>query len=192
MSRLMRPLAIALMALCVLGDARADLVSVLQPGPISASTSVAFQNSNVTPGTIDPSGNYNFVDQWRFTLDGSFSVSSFTAAIDFVDQDSQAVLFGVTNLQVNLVSDSAMSSPIVSWQTVSAPSSGFQETLALVPPTPLGSGDYTLEVRGLVTQPGSYAGSLAAQPVRVVPLPGSFPLFLVALAALAVAARRRA
>lgn len=177
-------------ALIGAGAARADFVSVLQPTPIAASTSVAFQNSNVLPGTISPDRAYNFLDTWSFSLDGSFLVSSIAAAIDFTDAGGQAVLFGISNLQVNLVSNPASGSPLVSWLTVSAPAAGLQQVVALVPPSALGAGNYALEVRGDVTQPGSYSGALIAMPVQVVPLPESSALFMCGIMALAFTANR--
>lgn len=178
---------------CVLigaGTARADLVSVLQPTPIAAQTSVAFQNSNVVPGTLSPDGTYNFLDTWSFSLDGSVLVSSIAAAIDFTDADGHAMLFGISNLQVNLVRSPASGAPLVSWLTVSAPLAGLQQVVALVPPGVLGAGDYSLEVRGNVAQPGAYSGSLIARPVQVVPLPASSALFICGIMALAFTARR--
>ncbi len=180
----------ALLAGAVLGagTARADFASVLQPGPINASTSVAFQNSNVVPGTT--SGIYNFLDSWSFSLDGSFLVSSIAAAIDFTDGGGHPVLFGITDLQVNLVTDPASGTPLVSWTTVSAPVSGLEQTVALVPPSALGAGHYVLEVRGHVTQPGSYAGSLLAQPLQPVPLPTTLALFACGLLAIGFTSSR--
>lgn len=170
--------------------ARADFVSQLQPAPIAASTSVAFQNSNVVPGTTTPDGVYNFLDRWTFNLDGSFLVSSIAAAINFTDASGQSELFGITNLQVNLVNTTSSGAPLVSWLTVSAPASGLQQTVALIPPSALGAGTYAMDVRGFVTQPGSYSGSLLAQPLRPVPLPTSGALFASALMAVGFTASR--
>src|ERR1700749_509471 len=85
------------------GAAHADMVSVLQAAPISMSTAVGFHDSNVTVGTTTPDNLYNFLDTYTFTLDGSFLVSSIAAATDFRDPSGNSVLFGITNLQVNLV-----------------------------------------------------------------------------------------
>ena len=177
-------------ALAGAGAARADFVSVLQPGPISMSTAVAFQNSNVAPGTVSSDGIYNFLDKWTFSLDGSFLVSSITAALDFTDSNGSAVLFGITNLQVNLLADSLNGSPLVSWVSVSAPLQGLQQTVALIPPSALGAGNYTLEVRGNVTQPGAYAGSVLAQPLQPVPVPGGAALFACGILAIAFTSAR--
>lgn len=173
------------------GAARADFVSVLQPGPISASTSVAFHNSDVQAGTLaSQSGvSYNFLDSWTFSLDGSFLVSSIAAAINFTDASGNNVLFGIDNLQVNLVTNPVSGTPLVSWLSVSAPTAELQQTVALVPPSALGAGNYMVEVRGFVTQPGSYAGSLIAQP-SPVPVPQSSALFACGLLALGFASSR--
>jgi hypothetical protein len=174
------------------GAARADLVSVLQPGPISASTSVAFHDSDVQPGTLASQNgvDYNFLDSWTFTLDGSFRVSSIAAAINFTDASGQSVLFGIDHLQLNLLTHPASGAPLVSWLTVSSPAAGLQQTVALVPPSALGAGDYSVEVRGFVTQPGAYSGSLIAQPVAPVPVPPSTALFACGLMAIGFASSR--
>ena len=191
MPRSVLPVALFGLALTLAGPARADFVSVLQAAPIAASTAVGFHDSNVTPGTVSPDGVYNFLDQWKFSLSGAFDVSSLTAAIAFTDASGQSVLFGVTNLQVNLVSDPPGTTALVSWQSVSAPLTGLQQTVALVPTAPLAAGDYMLEVRGTVVQPGSYSGSLIAQPLQVVPLPAAAPLFAAGLATLVLMAVRQ-
>lgn len=183
---------VAVLAAALLGAdaARADFVGTLQPDPIAASTSVAFQNSNVLAGTTTPDGVYNFLDKWNFTLDGSFLVSSIAAAIAFTDAGGQAVLAGITNLQLNLVSNPPSGAPLAVWTTVSAPTSGLLQTVSLVPSSQLGAGSYTLEVRGDVTQPGSYAGSILALPVQPVPLPPTEALFASALLAVGFTASR--
>ena len=71
---------------------------------------------------------------------------------------------------------------------------GLQQTVALIPPHALGAGHYKLEVRGEVTQPGAYSGSLVAQPLPAVPLPSSAALLacgVLALGFTSVRARRR-
>ncbi|MEP6502112.1 MAG: FxDxF family PEP-CTERM protein [Betaproteobacteria bacterium] len=173
------------------GPARADLVSVLQDTPIAASTAVAFHDGNVTPGTLAGNGAWNFLDQWKFSLSGAFDVSSLTAAIAFTDASGQAVLFGVTNLQVNLVGDPPGQTALVSWQAISAPLTGLQQSVALIPTVALGAGDYILQVRGNVTQPGAYSGSLIAQPLLVVPIPATASLFAAGFAALGLMAHRQ-
>lgn len=177
-------------SLLIAGAARADAVSVLQPDPIAASTSVAFQNSNVTVGTSTPDGLYNFLDIYTFALDGSFRVSSLAAAIAFRNASGDAVLFGVTNLQVNLVETSPAASVLVSWATVSRPTTGLEQSVALIPPSSLGAGDYELQVRGRVSALGSYSGSLIAQPVSPVALPPTSALFACGILAIAFTSSR--
>ena len=191
MPRSVLPSALFVIAMALAGSARADFVSVLQATPIAASTAVAFHDSNVTVGTLSPDGVYNFLDQWKFSLSGAFDVSSLAAAIAFTDANGQSVLLGVSNLQVNLVSDPPGQAALVSWQTVSAPLVGLQQTVALIPTAPLGAGDYILEVRGKVAAPGSYSGSLIAQPLQVVPLPAAATLFASGLASLMLMAYRQ-
>ncbi len=175
-------------ALLSAGLAHADLVSVLQAAPVAASTALAFSNSAVAPGTLSADGNYNFLDKWTFALDGSFQVSSIAATIAFTDPSGQSLLLGISNLQVNLVGPDSV---LVSWRTVSAPVSGLSQTVALIPSSALGAGNYALEVRGDVVQPGAYSGSLVAQQLQVVPLPASSALFASGLLALGFAAARR-
>jgi hypothetical protein len=192
-TRLLPRLLIAL-ALAATGAARADLVPVGDLGLVSAPGAKAFSNSNVTVGTITTSGpiTYNFLDKWRFSLDALASISSIVAAINFTDASGSAVLFGISNLQVNLVSDPVSGPPLVSWLTVSTPAAGLQQLVALVPPAPLAGGNYMLEVRGTVSQPGAYSGSLIANtPPSVVPLPAALPLLLAGLAALGTTGWRR-
>jgi len=179
------PQALAcLVTLALAGAAHADMVGTLGSSPIAESTSVAFANSNVTAGTIGGNGTYNFLDQWQFTLNGSYQVSTIAASIAFTDPSGQSVLLGITNLQVNLVANPNPGTPIVSWESVTAPATGLEQTVALTPPTPLGAGSYTLEVRGDVTQPGSYSGSMIATPLSPVPLPGSGGLLVAGIGAL--------
>ena len=176
--------------LLIAGAARADMISVLQPGPISMATSVGFHDSNVTIGTTTPDNVYNFLDTYTFSLDGSFLVSSIAAAIDFRDPSGGSVLFGITNLQVNLVETSPAGSLLVSWATVSMPATGLEQTVALIPTSALGAGAYELQVRGNVTQPGSYSGSMIAQPVAPVPLPTTSALFACGILAIGFASTR--
>ena len=178
-------------SLLVVGAARADMVSVLEPGAISLSTSLGFHDSNVTVGTISPDNVYNFLDTYTFSLNGSFLASSIAAAIDFRNPEGGAVLFGVTNLQINLVETSPASSLLVSWATVSMPAVGLEQTVALIPTSALGAGDYELQVRGDVTAPGSYSGSLIAEPLVAAPLPTTLALFASGLLALCCASARQ-
>ena len=179
-------------ALAGAGSARADFVGTLNPQTISMATAVAFANSNVTVGTTvtDQGVNYNFLDEWLFTLDGSFLVSSITAALDFRDSNGNAVLLGINNLQVNLLTDPPNGAPLVSWLTVTTPVQGLEQSVALTPTSPLGAGNYKVEVRGFVTNIGTYSGSLLAQPLQPVPLPGSAALFACGILAIGFTSAR--
>ncbi|HUP07650.1 MAG TPA: FxDxF family PEP-CTERM protein [Caldimonas sp.] len=162
--------------------AHADLVGSL--GTVSAPATVAFHNSDVQPAPGH--GSYDFLDQWNFTLSPAATVSTIAAAISF---SSPFDTFGVTNLQLNLISNPPSGAPIVSWTSVTTPAPGVTQVIAFTTPTGLGSGDYTLEVRGNLTQPGSYSGSLIASPV---PLPAALLPFAAGLAVMgSVKARRR-
>ena len=127
---------------------------------------------------------------YAFALDGSFLVSSIAAAIDFRDPGGASVLFGITDLQFNLVETAPSGSVLVSWATVTMPVTGLEQTVALIPTSALGAGDYELQVRGNVTVPGSYSGSLIAQPVAPVPLPTTPALFACGILALGFASAR--
>ena len=190
MSRNLVRAALLVAGVLTAGAARADFATVLQPGPISASTSVGFHDSNVTVGTTSPDGAYNFLDSYSFSLDGSFQVSTIAASIDFRDPSGGAMLFGVSNLQVNLVETSPAGLLLVSWATVSMPATGLEQTVALIPTNSLGAGDYEIQVRGFVIAPGSYSGSLIAQPVAPVPLPAAPALFACGVLAIGFASAR--
>ena len=183
--RALRPTARLILALALGGGAmlsHADLVSPL--GLVSAPATVAFHNSSVAVGTV--SGPYNFLDQWTFTLDPSASVSTIAAAISFSPPFDT---FGVTNLQLNLISNPPAGPPIVSWTTVTTPAPGVTQVIAFTTPQPLVAGNYVLEVRGTLGEPpGSYSGSLIASPV---PLPAALPLMAPGLLALGAALGRR-
>jgi hypothetical protein len=162
-------------------QARADLVGTL--GTVVAPGTVAFHNSDVQPGPgHDP---YNFLDQWNFTLAPAASVSSIAAAISF---SSPFDTFGVTSLQLNLLSNPPSGPPIVSWSSVATPSPSVTEVTAFITPSSLPSGDYSLEVRGIVTEPGSYSGSLIASPV---PLPTAVLPFLGGLFVLSATSAKK-
>ena len=177
-------------SLLVAGAARADFATVLQPGPIAMSTAVGFHDSDVTVGTTTADNAYNFLDSYTFTLDGSFQVSTIAAAIDLRDAGGGAVLFGITNLQVNLLQLQPAATLLVSWATVSMPATGLEQTVALVPPSTLGAGNYALQVRGNVTRPGAYSGSLLAEPVSPVALPNTSALLACGILALGFASAR--
>lgn len=149
--------------------AKADFVGSL--GTITPSATVAFSNSNVTVSSSAQPAPYNFLDQWTFVLSSGASVASIAATIYFTPGPGVPPVFGIDNLQINLVSNPVSGPPIVSWLTVTTPAPGFNQLVALIPPSPLGAGNYTLQIRGTVTTPGAYSGSVIAQAPAVVPLP---------------------
>ena len=176
------------------GVAQADLVPVGNLGTLTPSAHVSFANPNVTVGTVATVGaiTYNFLDQYVFNLAASADVSALVATINFVAGPSGPSLFGVSNLQVNLWQVPLVGSPLVSWLSVTSPGAGLEQVIALVPPSPLVAGAYELQVRGVLTSPGSYSGSLIAAAPAAVPLPAALPMLVIGLGALgAVGARRR-
>ena len=77
------------------------------------------------------------------------------------------------------------------WATMVNPIPGISiETVVLTSPNPLLSGNYTLQVRGLVTGSGggSYAGTLNLTPVPEVE---SLAMFLAGLGMMGFISRRR-
>lgn len=172
--------------------ARADLVPVGNLGTLTNPGNVAFANSNVTVGTITTVGpiTYNFLDQWRFNLDTLASVAGLVASINFTAGPGGPELFGVTNLEINLRSDPSSGPPLVSWLTVTSPAPGVQTSIALLPASPLTAGDYIFDVRGTVTTPGAYSGSLVV--LSAVPLPASLPMLALGLVGLAAWGRHSA
>lgn len=166
------------------GLAHADYTGDL--GTLTPSATSAFSNPNVTAGTV-AAPFYNFLDSYLFTLGADASVAGIAATINFTTGPNGPVLFGIENLQINLVGNGAA---LVSWLTVTSPVSGLNQLVALVPPSPLGAGNYVLEVRGTLTAPGSYSGSLIAAP-SIVPLPAALPLLVFGLGSLGVAGWRR-
>ena len=167
---------------------RADLVSSL--GTVATPGTVAFHNAAASVGTTSTVGpiTYNFLDQWNFTLDSTANVSSIAAAINFTDPAGLSVLFGISNLQVNLLSNPAVGAPLVSWLTVTTPVVGLQQVVALIPTSPLLNGDYMLQIRGTLVAPGSYSGSLIAS---AVPVPDTLPMLVAGLAVMVWLGRRR-
>ena len=174
------------------GLAQADLTSNL--GTISPSASTSFANAAVVAGTTATVGtvNYNFLDQFNFTLGANADVASIVATINFTAVPGGPALFGISDLQVNLRQVlPAPSLLLVSWLNVTTPAPGLQQVVALTPTTTLGAGDYMLQVRGVLAAPGSYSGSLIAMPPTVVPLPAALPLLLLGLGAIGAAGVRR-
>lgn len=169
------------------GAAHADFSGDL--GTVSPSATFAFSNSNVIAGTV-AAPSYNFLDRWTFVLGADANVASIAATINFTTGPGGPALFGIDNLQINLARNPASGPPLVSWLTVTSPAPGFNQLVALIPPSPLGAGSYTLQVRGTLTSPGAYSGSLIAAP-STVPLPAALPLLMLGLSGLGMAGLRK-
>jgi hypothetical protein len=173
------------------GLAQADLVTNL--GTVNPSAHTSFANAAVTVGTtvVGPIA-YNFLDKFNFSLVTQADVASIVATINFTAGPGGPPLFGISDLQVNLRRVLPSSSLLlVSWLTVTTPAPGLQQVVALTPTTLLTAGDYSLEVRGVLTEPGSYSGSLIAMAPTVVPLPAALPLLMLGLGAIGAAGLRR-
>lgn len=181
--------------LCVLGltltgGAQADTVMAL--GSITAPATSAFSNSAVTLHATLPDldSPYNFLDQITFTLTTGAAITSLTASFNYTEPGGGAVpTFGIGNLQVNLLD---ASSTVVSpgWLTVT-PGAPFTSLISTTPTATLAAGDYTLQVRGTLYEPGSYSGTLIAAAPAAVPLPAALPLLALGLGALGVTGKRR-
>ena len=188
-----KPFVVVALAGSAASLAHADFVGSL--GTITPSGTFAFANSNVTTEAVPVVpyvAPFNFLDHWSFTLGANASVSGVAATINFTNGPDGSPLFGIENLQLKLVADQIGGPVLVSWLTVTTPAPGLNQLVALVPTAPLGAGNYDLQVRGTLTAPGSYSGSLIAAPPAVVPLPAALPLLLSGLGVLgAVGAGRR-
>ncbi len=172
-------------ALSSVGLAHADLASSLG-GPITPPATVAFSNTNVLTGTVN--GVYNFLDTWTFTLAADAHVGAVSTTFDF-GAGPGGPTYGISNLQVRLQTDPSSGPSLVSWLTVTPVAPGFTSSVALIPPSPLGAGNYSLQVRGTVGSTGAYGGSVIVSPV---PLPAALPMLLLGLGALgAKGARKR-
>lgn len=178
-------LRIALLAalMATAGLAHADFTGNL--GTITPSGTVAFSNSSVTVGTI-AAPSYNFLDSWTFVLGADASIAAIAATINFTAVPGGPAVFGIENLQINLVTNPAGGAPLVSWLTVTMPAPGLNQLVALVSPSPLGAGNYMVQVRGTLTAPGAYSGSIIASP-STVPLPAALPLLLLGLSGIGAA-----
>lgn len=173
------------------GLAQADLVTNL--GTVNPSAHTSFANAAVAVGTtvVGPIA-YNFLDKFNFSLVTPADIASIVATINFTAGPGGPPLFGISDLQVNLRQVLPSSSlVVVSWLTVTTPAPGLQQVVALTPSAMLTAGDYSLEVRGVLTAPGSYSGSLIAVAPTVVPLPAALPLLVFGLGAIGAAGVRR-
>lgn len=172
-------------ASCSAGLTHADLVSMLPGGPITPPATVSFSNNAVAIGTTVTEGSitYNFLDTWSFTLAAGADVGAISTTFDF-GAGPIGPTFGISNLQVNLLTSPISGPPLVSWLTVTPVAPGFTSSVALIPPSPLGAGDYFLQVRGTVGSSGAYGGSAIAAAPAPVPLPAALPLFLAGLGVL--------
>jgi hypothetical protein len=190
--KILGPLACSLGGLLAL-PAHADLVATLSPSVLTAPASVAFGNSNVTPGTLATAAglNYNFRDAFGFTLTGASDVTSLVVALNVIAPGGG---FGVSNLQVTVVEAAVATAALFPWLTLTTPvTPDIQQVTAVLPTTALLSGvAYQLLVRGFVNQPGSYSGVLSATAPAAVPLPATLPLLVAGVAALGAARRRKA
>ena len=169
------------------GLAHADYTGDL--GTLTPSATVAFSNSNVTVGTNAPPS-YNFLDSWTFVLGANASIAAIAATINFTAGPGGPPVFGIDNLQVRLATNPASGPSLVSWLTVTTPAPGLNQLVALVPTSPLGAGNYIVQVRGTLAAPGAYSGSIIASP-STVPLPAALPLLLMGLSGIGAAGMRR-
>lgn len=132
--------------------------------------------------------NYNFYDEFIINVPLS-TANAITSTIDFGD------LLSISNLQVRLYEGTVptLSTPLNLIEAWSTPLNAGAQTgiISVLPMTYLESGDYILEVRGLVDGQfgGSYAGVLN---VANVPLPAAVWLLLSGLGVVGALSRRRA
>lgn len=182
---------LCVVGLTLAGSAQADTVIAL--GLITAPATSAFSNSAVSlrlttlPALDSP---YNFLDRITFTLTTGAAITSLTASFNYTQPGGGSIpTFGIDNLQVNLIdSSSVVVSP--GWLTVT-PGSPFTSLISTTPTSTLAAGDYTLQVRGTLYEPGSYSGTLIAAAPTAVPLPAALPLLALGLGALGVTGGRR-
>lgn len=181
---------LCVVGLTLAGSAQADTVIAL--GSITAPATSAFSNSAVSLHTTLPAlaSPYNFLDQITFTLTTGAAITSLTASFNYTQPGGGPIpTFGIDNLQVNLVdSSSVVVSP--GWLTVT-PGSPFTSLISTTPTSTLAAGDYTLQVRGTLYEPGSYSGTLIAAAPTAVPLPAALPLLALGLGALGLTGGRR-
>ena len=107
------------------GMVRADLTTPL--GNITPSAQTSFSNPSVWVGTTTVVGPvvYNFLDKFNFSLVTPAEVASIVATINFTAGSSGPPLFGISDLQVNLLQVLPSSSLVaVSWLTVTTDNDG--------------------------------------------------------------------
>lgn len=192
---------VALALSAVATAARADFISILGDGTVTAPASVNFGNSTTTPGNLNtipvpslrtPSlpSPYNFIDSWTFNLTNAADVTSFVGTLNFSTPNGTN---GIDNIQLALFGPSGA---ISAWGA-SAPISiapGVTQYFSVVSPTALASGAYSLRIRGtLIGSSSAYAGTLTAlAPAGTeVPVPPALPLMAAGLLVLATLTRRR-
>jgi len=134
--------------------------------------------------------NFNFADAYTFSYEPTSSFNSFVATIDL------GAVLGIANFQAAVFPGTALaagthigSSGTTSGALVGLGWTGTGPTITLSDPA-LPGGQYTLEVRGLVTggSGGSYAGVINISPV---PEASTYSMMLVGLAIVGIAMRRR-
>jgi hypothetical protein len=132
--------------------------------------------------------NYNFYDDYLLSVPNG-SAAAIATSFSF------GTLFNIDQLQMRLYSGNTptLGTPAgVTIQSWSSPISAgtFSGTVVSLPETLLASGNYVLEVRGLVTGTagGSYTGQLAVAPV---PVPAALWLMGSALGLVGAASRAR-
>ena len=167
------------------------------PNVLDAPSTTTYGNSFslVPPATMaallpppNEASTYNFYDDFLINVPIS-RVNTLSSSINLGD------LISISNLQVRLYAGATPTlgvpagGAIVSWSAEidAGPATG---TIAVLPETVLGAGDYVLEVRGLVSGQfgGSYSGVLN---VATVPLPMPVNLFALGFSSVMLAVRRR-
>jgi hypothetical protein len=132
-----------------------------------------------------------FYDDYIFSIPDSTFSSSVTSSINL------GTLLGISNLQAriysgsNHITDDVTPTLIQAWGNPVTIAPGISSTTVVLNPTsPLTTGTYTLQLRGLVsgTAGGSYAGVLNVAPV---PEPDSLAMLICGLGLMGINARRK-
>jgi len=147
-------------------------------GNLSIPVSINYGNTFLSSSTTQ------FYDDYLFNI-STASVDSITSTI------SLGTYFGIDGLEARLFNSSGT---LEKWSTpISINQSGINETVAVISPINLGSGDYTLEVRGIVSGSagGSYAGTLNIAPAAPVPEMAQWVMLLMGLLMATFAIARR-